>query len=219
MRLEAIEQSELVALMSSHRPAGQLFIPGAVLAMEERYHFQVLPTVEDIGGEVLEFKHGVYNDAAFDFSLYRDGAIIRSASDTAFLDAVLQDILAWAEEALGLIATKLPPNERHYASNLVVSGNFDFSASLEQFSPVPKFLSNHLTKYGLNPSKFEWDNISFAVDPASYPGRKPVKFILARRANQPFADNIFFSSAPLSTSDHIRLLETLEGKQGKRKTS
>ena len=38
----------------------------------------------------------------------------------------------------------------------------------------------------------------------------PVFFTLERRAEVPFTDNKYFSSAPLSTQDHIGILQEVE---------
>lgn len=207
MRLEAIEESRIAVLMNLTRPEGQLFVPIAVAALMDRYSFQVAPDGNELLGEVLPFRHGVFDGNAFDLSIYPDGAILKSASNTDFLDAVLNDVLSWAKVELGLVPTSTKP-QTFYDSDLVVS--MEIPTRTKLMDQIAGQLKSHQAAYGLEGFDFELYGVTVAVDQTAHAGRRPSSFTLARRANIPFGSNIYFSSAPLKTADHLSLLKSIE---------
>jgi hypothetical protein len=71
-------------------------------------------------------------------------------------------------------------------------------------------VTERLLSYGLRPFDFSFAAASLATDDTAMTGRKPVPFTVMRRVNVPFDANIYFSTAPLKTNDHIAALETFE---------
>lgn len=216
MKLESIQASELVALLSMTRPAGQLYMPIVIRALEERYGFQTLPSSDALADDVFHFAHGHIQGTAFDLSIYRDGVIIKSASDTTFLEAALEDILQWAETEFGLIENQAVSVRRFYESNIVISGKFELQKAMSFDSSIGELLAAPLKKYGVVDHQYQWTQVSFALDPSSTTGRRASDFVLARRAGLPANSGIYFSSAPLKTSDHLEMLSQLERRLGKK---
>lgn len=211
MRLEAIEGSALTVLMIVWRPSGQLFLPGAAVALQERYSFQGLPApTEFFEGEVFHFRHGEFKGSAFDLSIYSDGVIVKSSSNTEFLDEVLEDILGWSKEKLGLVESQAQTPQRFYESSVVVSMDLNLQNPL--IAQLAGTLSSYQKKYGLRDAAFDLAGVSLAVDNTAYVGRKPSNFTLARRVNVPFDRAVYFSTAPLKTGDHLEQLELIEQK-------
>lgn len=209
MRLEEIESSQLTALVNVSRPSGQLFFPMAVSAIHERYSFQGLPTAAEIlEGEVLHFRHGHFDGNAFDLSIYNDGVIVKSASNTAFLEQVLEDVLGWAIAELGFVETTVQPKQVFFESSVVIS--MDLGVRSEILTKIAGRLANYQKQYGLRGSNFELAGVAIASDNTAYVGRKPTGFTIARRANVPFSSGIYYSSAPLKTDDHLDLLQAIE---------
>jgi hypothetical protein len=209
MKLETIEGSQLTALLSMWRPSGQLHLPTAVSALVDRYGFLGMPELSDLlEGDIYHFRHGSYETSAFDLSIYNDGLILKSASDTTFLERILHDLLEWATSSLGLARNEIPPRQTFFESSLVVA------MEIEQKSPLLKKVLGQLAKYqeayGLGEPKFDFAGISLAVDNLAYVGRKPAPFTLSRRVNVPFGSSIYHSNAPLKTSDHLALLTSIE---------
>jgi hypothetical protein len=209
MKLEAIESSQIAALLNVTRPAGQLYLPAAAAALVEKYSFVGTPQLSDfLDEEPLHFKHGSYQGAAFDFSIYNDGAILKSASDSQILEAALEEILGWAASELGLIQNDIPPRQRFFESAVVVS--MDLAVRSTLLESINTSLNSYQKSYGLKEATFDLAGVSLAVDSTAYVGRKPAAFTLARRVNVPFNSPFYYSTAPLKTSDHLDLLRTIE---------
>ena len=81
-----------------------------------------VPQPTGIGFGRLIFHQGVFDvmSRINQLGIYPDGLIATSRAHTELLDRFLDDLLSWAEEALGLVQTDVPPRERHYESNVIV---------------------------------------------------------------------------------------------------
>ena len=211
MELKAIEYSRVIFLTSVTRPAGQLFLPLAVKSLVDRYRFQQIPSAQELSENAFLFKMGEFRGVAIaELEIYPDGMIVTSRADSDLLDQFIEDLMGWAESDLGVVETGIPPHEKHYESALVISMELDSSKSLPFEQLICKTLSEYQQSYGLRPFQFQFGAISWAIDPTKYTGRGAVPFTLARRVNVPFDAGIYFSSAPLKTSDHLAVLQELE---------
>ena len=101
MKLLGIESSRIIYLMQARRPSGQLYLPDAVSKLVKRYSFVKSPGPEQ--ALPLTFNIGKFRETQIsELSVYNDGLIISSASDTDILDAFLNDFLGWATRSLAL---------------------------------------------------------------------------------------------------------------------
>lgn len=215
MEFKAFEYSRVVFLMSVHRPAGQLFMPYAGAALVARYHFQKVPTTEEISGDILNFGIGVFNGIGInEMQIYPDGLVITTRADTGLIEAFFDDLWSWAEGEWGLRETGIPPKERHYESAIVVKMEAGRKWKLPYSDEICSYLSSAQVSYGLREFKFSPGGYSSIVDTTAYPGRKPAVFTLARRINVPFEADIFYSAAPLNTEHHLDLLAKIERSWG-----
>ena len=80
MKLLTIEMSRVTALFRMTRSSGQPYLPHIAAQLAERYHFAVEPTsFGELGGNKVEFKHGLFEDNAIEtLDLYSDGIIVSS---------------------------------------------------------------------------------------------------------------------------------------------
>lgn len=209
MELKAIDNSRVVYLTQVRRPKGQLFLPVALQSLLSRYHFQKFPTEQELFSETLAFQHGLFDDIGInEFSIYQDGLIVASRANTDVLDAFIADILAWSADALGLVQVDIPPQERHYESALIVT--MKVGASFPKLDGLRQSLTATMEQYGLRPFEFSFSAVQVAADETAYAGRRPIPFTLVRRVQVPFESDIYFSTAPLKTNDHLAALEALE---------
>ena len=212
MELIAVEQSRLVSLFLTRRLAGQLYMPTASAAFVERYRFAQHPSsIEDLSAEPIRFGHGIFRDAAIgEFNIYSDGVMIASHSPTDLLDAFLADVLDWANVSLGLDRIETHSISRIYESHVCIHSNRDFLKVLRPLEDLAKLVTTGLKKC----SKFQADFIpvgfTFAADHTSIAGLKPAPFKLERRPGVEFSRQLFISSAPLPTKDHLVVLQRLE---------
>jgi hypothetical protein len=81
MKLLGIDSSRIIYLMQTLRPLGQVYIPDAIAKVKERYSFVKSPNPEQV--LPLSFAIGKFREAQIvEFSIYNDGLIVSSASDT-----------------------------------------------------------------------------------------------------------------------------------------
>jgi hypothetical protein len=99
---------------------------------------------------------------------------------------------------------------RGYTSGLIVEFERAAESSLDKLNQINKLLSDAIhSAYGWT-YEYNLQRLAFAVDPKLLPQFRQTQFYIERRLNTPYADNRYYSGAPLSTEEHIKLLETIE---------
>ena len=103
MKLLAIEMSRVTALFQTTRPSGQPYLPHIAAQVAERYRFGSAPhSIEELGGNKAEFRHGLFEGNAIEtLEVYNDGIIVTSRSDTDFIDRFIDDLVTWLENDHG----------------------------------------------------------------------------------------------------------------------
>jgi hypothetical protein len=99
---------------------------------------------------------------------------------------------------------------RGYTSGLIVEFERAAESSLDKLNQINKLLSDAIhSAYGWT-YEYNLQRLAFAVDPKLLPQFRQTQFYIERSLNTPYADNRYYSGAPLSTEEHIKLLETIE---------
>lgn len=140
------------------------------------------------------------------------GTVVVNTPTTEDGDVVLNDVIQLLEESCGFrtIATS---STRYYGSNVIVQ----FDKGIEEYLKVITELQNLIGEpmkraLGLRfDAKFQ--SIAFAFDPAEVPASKSqftANFTIERRVGHLFSENRYFSSAPIQTAEHFRVLEQIE---------
>ena len=108
-------------------------------------------------------------------------------------------------------ATELDINDsyRVYDSHLVVQLDFDLAPRMEFINFVSSQIEKQRESYGLTPLEYVASGFMLSAD-GTASNLAPVSFTIERRAKQPFKNNLYYSTAPLRTNDHIKLLEDIE---------
>lgn len=217
MKLLGIEFSRIIYLMQARRPSGQLYLPDAVSKLVKRYSFVKSPGPEQ--ALPLTFNIGKFRETQIsELSVYNDGLIISSASDTDILDAFLNDFLGWATKEFGVEPMELPKPEKFYESSIVVQSTSDISScALSLPNDLDKALSAAMKSAQIvEPLKSSGFILDFDIAQISGK-RKPFRFIVDRRVGLKFSENIFYSQAPFKTKDHLKVLASLETVAGPNK--
>lgn len=190
-------------------PHGKKLDPELLNWLQKNYSFSKSPSsFSDVDEtKALAFVNGGYSSSkkdviAFDLRIYSDGFVIDSRVSTEENDRLFDEILGRAAEELGLVY-----NPEMEITKLYVSEFFLKSESeLAQLNPKLEAFSKRLSK--LMKRDFNLSQISFWTEPkASGPENQ---FLFERRRVGPFTDNVYFSSAPLPTRDHLRLVREFE---------
>ena len=184
------------------------FLPDAVTAITGRYRFVSAPTQTD-PAQPIKFQTGaiVLNGITIPITsleIYDDGIIINS-HNTDDADAVMQDFMSWAIQEFNYRAptTKFP---RLYQSRIVVDLEESLNKFISNFDTVRRIITKFLTA---DEDTLNVLRLSIGPHPA---GALPYRttWFIEPRTQQPIVPNRYFSTAPLSTAEHIQLLSALE---------
>lgn len=181
-------------------------------AIKSRYNFQVYPTKPEEANE-FDPKGIVFMNGSFaagsqrhmivKATLYGDGLVVESALSTDFCEAFMTDTLTFMANQFGLTYRPEMVQTKLYVSEMIVRTEKDLS---HLFAPLAE-ISTRLGAYTGQP--FQPAGFGFGIDPAVSNSRR-IAFSFEREINKPFSQKRYFSSAPLTTSQHEELLRGLE---------
>jgi hypothetical protein len=215
MQVTAILKARAVALIyiDELNLSGRLRFPDIVSPLVEKYGFLTYPTKpEEFDPEKgIKFGSGKSGDRVIDLlALYTGIISLETLSSTADSRHVLEDVLKWGAEKLGL--TYRPGMIRHWGYISQISFNSDFPL----LSSLSKPLQNLARKAGEAVSGFFGEALPYEASKVIV-GHDPTArknaiagITIEHRIDVPFGENRFFSDAPLPTDLHIRFLEELE---------
>jgi len=159
----------------------------------------------------IEFLLGKFDDGTNigRVKLFNNGIVVETGSSTDDSDKILEGMLAWGAETIGLKYKPEMLRRRGYVSQVAVKTDISFNS----LNPVLSLLAERVTKRVSETEgvtvPFETSAIVFNFDALNT--KFPVGvFEISRRDNVPFSDNTYFSQAPLPTEEHLQLLTDLE---------
>lgn len=211
MQLLQIQQSKITYLTVVRRPEGQLFLPFAIKKLVEHYSFGGAPkSIEQLQEPPVAFQHGVFNGTAIDkVEIYNDGIVVSGASNTNVFDAFLDDLFSWIGPELGLTEVPQLRHGRIFESAVVA----ELAINPDKVAPwsrtIRSLIGEKWEAAGRPKFEFEFSQLRFGPDPHERTFA-PINFSLERRAGIPFEQNIYFSTAPLRTDDHVEVLRAIE---------
>jgi len=193
-------------------PRGKVFLPEIVPQIVERYKFQTFPqTAEQLDeSKGIEFHEGKSGDKVIHkFVIWNTLLVVETRSNTTDSKQILEEMLLWGAEKLGL----------NYRPGMIE--RFAYVSDLSFYSEVPLLsISPELTRLAQKTSraisdiwqesiKYEPMHLVVGHDPLSRKyGIAP--FSISRRAEARFSENKYFSEAPLPTDMHLAMLEEFE---------
>ena len=212
MELIGIELSKIVSLFLVSRPSGQPPLGKIGKALQERYQFALFPkTIEEMAADKIIFGHGSFKDIRIDLlELYPDGIVISAKSPTEEIEAFMHDLVSWADENFGLKRTETQTINLVYESHLLIRSEKPLLAAIEPLKGVQSLLKKLLFASTKMDIEFAPFGISFSADPTKLAHMKPSRFSVERKVGPAYETNLYFSAAPLKTSDHLKVLELLE---------
>jgi hypothetical protein len=210
-------------LIQSFKPitqltSGQVYVPDLIRLVKERYSFVNAPPLDTTNvsttpftfayGKFIRDSRTVVIDNLRIFPLADVTAVsatTRSSSEDT--DALLSDLVQWTKEQFGFSIENSLPNV--YLSQLEVILNISLS-KLTVLNELCAALDARLQTYGLNIPAYRPSGVSLGLDLTTVSPPQTNQFIIERRANFPWSENIYFSQAPLKTDDHKAFLEEAE---------
>jgi hypothetical protein len=214
MQLSAVVLARLFAFIEpvDLNPRGKTYYPHLVAALVERFGFLKFPQKADDFDETkgVAFEMGRLGDITVNrVQIFNTGFVVETPSSTSDSEKILEDTLVWATETMGLTYQPGMIKRRAYVSQI----SFYSDMLLESINPsiaklatrisarVPEFLGLTLRyqpvslMIGYDPAATKWTLAAFSIE---------------RRAETPFSENKYFSTAPLPTEEHISALEAFE---------
>lgn len=195
------------------RPVGGYYMPEAIRLLSDRYGFSQSPILEEARTKGAIFRDGRLIAGAskiniVELGVYNDG-IYATTQDTPSADFVLDDVLTWAGQAIGLRqpSTAQP---RLYDSAIVVEFDVDIEKRLNIFNDLKHSYERMIQELYGEKTVSALYHMAISSDPLTSRLRLATNFSIERRVGSPFSSNRFFSIAPLRTKMHIELLERLE---------
>ena len=221
MELTSILLGQVVRLLKADSPIGGIYMPMAVQALKDRYGFVQVPTVlQDFDltkGITLSHGRFVINSSSqqreiviYQLQIYDDGVVVSTQADIDDANLFVDDFINWSIKAYGSKIDPRIPIQSFYNSHV----EFHSDISLDDFFPgsseIGKGIVGALESYGQKPLPFQVSSVSLYIDTTQTKAVIPGSFTLARREKVPFSTNLYFSSAPLKTKDHLALLGKIE---------
>ena len=214
MKLLGVRLARSIWLVPQHflNPSG-FFLRVASLEMKSRYQFLKSPFDNNTAGTgEVKYENGGFKTkrgaeiTITSLTLHGDGMVVDGFSSTDDCDEFLEDALEWLRKDYGIPSSSKIPIRRIYGSelNVIVEKPPTFlNPKLTPFIDAVSSMIGSKTMGGVGFLGFQ-----LTTDPEASP--RPAQFRLEREINTSINDNRYYSFAPLKTSEHIKLLETLE---------
>lgn len=212
MKLLSIENSNLIVLGLASRERNQIYLPHLLSSFIRRYQFLSFPDeIASATPNKYEFSQGIFEDGAIEtFIVYTDGIVVHSKSNSEFLDRFIKDVMAFLRDEWDTHFVESNTTSRMYQSTLIIESDKDILKPLSEAQVLAERIKEKLsTATGLN-VEFEQFGMIFSADCAKIPMLRPAPFRIERRAGTEFSFNQYFTSAPLTTDDHLDILQAWE---------
>lgn len=211
MELVSIMQARLVALVQLQEwdPFGRTLTLEALAKLGSRFSFAKVPSkLEELDPQRgIELLEGKFENIRIDkIVVYLNGIAVDTRSSTEDSERVLSEILVMAHEAFG---ATIRPARQSFLSQFMFRSNMRLAALNPVLPKIAEVLSTEASANLKHPFIFEPTAILFNVD-TSQIKIAPSLCSIERRAEIPFAENTYFSNAPLRTAQHIEIVKAIE---------
>jgi len=213
MKVTSTEFGQVTWIVDFTLPSGMPYMPEAIAKVVQRYEFVRYPTVDDILSKQpsVAFEHGKFDGALIrKFSVHTDGFLAESPAGTEPTEAFLDDFMNLLKEEYGAAVLDIKSPYRTYDSHLVSQMDIDLSSKMEFVSTIAAQIDNFLGQYTKTSQNFRPSGFYMAADNFENSGPHLSAFRIERRVGASFRDNVYFSTAPLKTAHHRKLLQEIE---------
>ena len=229
MKLISVLRGQAIRTFKARNPLGGLYVADIIKAIQHRYRFFDIPkslkeadmdrgvtfrqgkfTPEQPGPSVLGFQPG--SDIVIEtLQMFKNGIVVETTSSVEHSDMFIEDFSKWAMEDLR-IRVESTGIKKSFASEVEVELHPNFNSTLSKLKPIVKLMNELLDDEGIYKDHLPYEASSFSLhcDTSQLQTPVPGPFIVDRRMNEPHSSNIYFSSAPLTTANHLLLLEAVE---------
>jgi hypothetical protein len=216
MKLLAVRMARSIWLVPTYffNPRG-IFTRPMIEAMKVRYSFLKTPLDNPFPKpeEGYKYENGAFNGKngsviITSMTIHNDGIVVDTRSSTDDGDAFLEDAITWGNKEFGLQPYAALPINKIYASELnVVFEN----APLILNPKLSKFINDVSSAFvGLGKGNVDFLGFQLTTDTSVSDKTAPAVFRFEREISTAHSENRYYSLAPTTTDEHIKLLEKLE---------
>jgi hypothetical protein len=214
MQVAAVILARLVAFLETIdlNPRGRMYFPSMVPALAARYGFVKFPQkLEDFDeSKGITFEGGRFQDVTIQrIQIFSHVLVAETASSTADSERMLEDALVWGAETFGLLYRPGMIKRRAYVSQLTFYSESILPRLNPVLSRVAQKLNTRVPQFFGYDLKYRPSAFAISYDPLEIKNGA-AQFSIEARTEVPYAENKYFSTAPLPTDEHIELLQTLE---------
>ena len=198
--------------VSDFNPRGASLYSTLFPLLMNTYKFKKYPALSDVSDltKGVEFGSGQFaagddHPIAVNLTFYNDGIIADSGSSTDHSDAFLEDVFNRSLEIFKMPHYDSVIRKKVYLSQVFVTTEKSLEIINPKLAQISKYLSSTVEQGNLT---FRLAGILFSPDQVQRVNPAPFRF--ERVANVPFAENRYYSAAPLQTDKHLELLDKLE---------
>jgi hypothetical protein len=149
--------------------------------------------------------------------IHNDAIAVTTTQATEDADFVLQDLLNWSRQALGM-REQITPFSRIFESHLVVEFDGAVERAFDMYAAVTKGFGSVLQDLYQAEVEPRFSRISFSIE--ATPTITPLvrsEIWIERRAGAPYSQNRYFSACGVQTAQHLHILEAFEGASKQKK--
>ena len=214
MQLSAVTLARLFVFIEpvDLNPRGRVHYPDLATALVERYGFLKFPQkAEDFDeSKGIMFEDGKLGEIGnISVQVWSYGIIVDTASSTDDSEKVFEDALSWGVKTLGLSYKPAMAKRKTYVSQLTFHSDVNLENLHPAFSKLCKRLTTRVPQFFGQSLAYTPTILFVGVDQTSIKA-VPAAFTIERRAETPFSENKYFSTAPLPTEEHITFLKAFE---------
>jgi hypothetical protein len=210
MKVEKIIFGQVIRFIDDVREVKKDFsLYEIVRAIQSRYGFLEAPSkLVDYNPQTgMTFLMGKFEGRFIRrFQIYTNGLLCEAETSTDISDRFLDDLIGWLERNFEQRGRE---KARAYVSQFEVRTEINLGRTFAALDPIGTALAKAVSTYSAEVPKFEISGVRMHYSPRGDEAM-PTQFIFERRAESPFSENLYFSSAPLCTLDHENLLREIE---------
>jgi hypothetical protein len=178
---------------------------------EELYGFAQVPrTLAELDFKAgVTFLRGYFKGKIIDkLQIYENGMLCEARESNALCDEFLGEIFDWLPKIIDRPVKQ--KNTKAYISQMEVTTSVDMMTVFNKLSDVGRLIAVLLESYGQESDAYIASGFKMHYDTLGKPFPRGLEFVFERRANEPFDKNVYFTSAPLRTDDHLKVLAAIE---------
>ncbi len=143
---------------------------------------------------------------------FQNGYMV-TARNTGVGDAILDHLTKELDEGLGYRFSSAKQS-RTYQSSIVVQFEPALEERIATFDRIEKVLNERIRRprhpFKTKRVAFGYGDVAAVTAPVTIATLEESDFVIERRASEPYSENRYYCSAPVSSPDHLKILEAVE---------